>query len=139
VHFDISERQPVFQKKPLRDSEDSSTRKSMKIKRALVFLIMANLFSNSGSQALAADADVGKAIFEKNCAGCHGADGKGNAALAKTLGEKGLNIVSKETTQKSDDALLKIIVEGSGKMPASKKLNKDEHKQVLQYSRALGK
>ena len=111
----------------------------MKITRTLVFLLMAILFANSGSQTLAADADAGKAIFEKNCAGCHGADGKGNPAVAKTLGEKGLNIVSKESTQKSDDALLKIIAEGAGKMPASKKLNKDEHKQVLQYSRSLAR
>lgn len=111
----------------------------MKFKQALVIFIMGILFAYAGSQARAATADAGKAIFEKNCAGCHGADGKGNPAVAKTLGEKGLNIASKETTQKSDDALLKIIAEGAGKMPASKKLTKDEHKQVLQYSRALAK
>jgi mono/diheme cytochrome c family protein len=50
------------------------------------------------TQGLAADADAGKTTYEKNCAGCHGADGKGNPAVAKTLGEKGLNIVGKETT-----------------------------------------
>ena len=91
------------------------------------------------SQALAADADAGKKIYEKNCAGCHGADGKGNPAVAKTLGEKGLNIVGKETTEKSDEVLLKIIAEGAGKMPPSKKLTKDEQKAVLQYSRSLAK
>lgn len=91
------------------------------------------------TQGLAADADVGKTAYEKNCAGCHGADGKGNPALAKTLGEKGLNIVGKETTQKSDDVLLKIIAEGAGKMPANKKLTNDEQKAVLQYSRSLAK
>ena len=91
------------------------------------------------SQGLAADGDVGKTIYEKNCAGCHGADGKGNPALAKTLGEKGLNIVGKETTQKSDEVLLKIIAEGAGKMPPNKKLNNDEQKAVLHYSRSLAK
>jgi hypothetical protein len=30
-------------------------------------------------------------------------------------------------------------MEGAGKMPASKKLTKDEQKQVLQYSRSLAK
>ena len=89
--------------------------------------------------ALAADADVGKAAYEKNCAGCHGTDGKGNPALAKTLGEKGLDIVGKETKEKSDAALLKIIAEGAGKMPPDKKLTADEQKAVLQYSRALAK
>lgn len=91
------------------------------------------------AQGLAADADAGKTAYEKNCAGCHGADGKGNPALAKTLGEKGLNIVGKETTQKSDAALLKVIVEGAGKMPANKKLTAEEQKAVLQYSRSLAK
>ena len=109
----------------------------MKMKQPLLVSTIAILFACAGSQALGADA--GKAIYEKSCAGCHGADGKGNAALAKTLGEKGLNIVGKETATKSDDLLLKIIAEGAGKMPASKKLNKDEHKQVLQYSRSLAK
>jgi mono/diheme cytochrome c family protein len=91
------------------------------------------------THALAADADAGKTLYEKNCAGCHGADGKGNPALAKTLGEKGLNIVGKETKQKSDEALLKVIAEGAGKMPANKKLSSDEQKAVLRYSRTLAK
>jgi mono/diheme cytochrome c family protein len=91
------------------------------------------------TQGLAADADAGKVAYEKSCAGCHGADGKGNPALAKTLGEKGLNIIGKETMQKSDEELLKIIAEGAGKMPPSKKLTQDEQKAVLQYSRSLAK
>ncbi|MDZ4343641.1 MAG: c-type cytochrome [Candidatus Binatia bacterium] len=91
----------------------------------------------SSSAALAADA--GKAVFEKSCVSCHGADGKGNPAMAKMFGEKELNIVDKETTAKKDDALLKVIAEGAGKMPAQKTLSKDEQKQVLGYVRSLAK
>ena len=91
------------------------------------------------TRGLAAEAELGKTVYEKNCAGCHGADGKGNPALAKTLGEKGLSIVGKETMEKSDEVLLKIIAEGAGKMPPSKKLTKEEQKAVLQYSRSLAK
>jgi mono/diheme cytochrome c family protein len=87
---------------------------------------------------LAADASAGKAAYEKSCAGCHGADGKGNPGMAKVIGEKGLNVVGKETMQKSDEQLLKIIAEGSGKMPASK-LSKDEQKQALNHLRSLAK
>ena len=65
-------------------------------------------------------------------------DAKGNPAMAKVLGEKALNITTKETAQKSDEQLLKVIAEGSGKMPASK-LNKDEQKQALGYVRTLAK
>jgi len=49
----------------------------------------------------------------------------------KPLGEKELNIIGKETKQKSDEALLKVIAEGAGKMPANKKLTKDEQREVL--------
>jgi mono/diheme cytochrome c family protein len=87
---------------------------------------------------IAAEASGGKALYEKSCVGCHGADGKGNPAMAKALGEKGLNIVGKETAKKSDEQLLKVIAEGSGKMPAAK-LSKDEQKQALGYVRSLAK
>src|SRR5918994_3080351 len=53
--------------------------------------------------ALAADAGDGKAVFEKSCAGCHGKDGKGNPAMAKALGEKGLDLTTKDAKGKSDE------------------------------------
>jgi mono/diheme cytochrome c family protein len=105
-----------------------------------VSLVLVGLFiSAAWSQStLAADASGGKALFEKSCAGCHGADGKGNEKMATILGEKGLNIVGKDTTKKSDEQLLKVIAEGVGKMPASK-LTKAEQKQALDHARTLAK
>jgi mono/diheme cytochrome c family protein len=111
----------------------------MNIAHALAIGGMVLVFTWPVSRVVAADAQAGKVVYDKNCAGCHGADGKGNPAMIKALGEKGLNIVTKETTQKSDEQILKIIAEGSGKMPASKKLSKEEQKQVLDYSRSLAK
>jgi mono/diheme cytochrome c family protein len=96
------------------------------------------IFWAATTSALAADADGGKAFYEKSCAGCHGPDGKGNPKMAKLLGEKGLNIVGDETKKKSDEQLLKVIAEGAGKMPASK-LTKEEQKQALGYARSLAK
>jgi hypothetical protein len=58
--------------------------------------------------------------------------------MATIIGEKGLNIVGKDTAKKSDDQLLKIIAEGAGKMPAAK-LTKEEQKQALNYVRSLAK
>jgi mono/diheme cytochrome c family protein len=87
--------------------------------------------------AVAAEAS-GKALYDKSCAGCHGADGKGNEKMKDILGVKDLSIVSKETVKKSDEQLLKVIAEGAGKMPASK-LSKDEQKQTLNYARSLAK
>ncbi|HEY7217121.1 MAG TPA: cytochrome c [Candidatus Binatia bacterium] len=95
---------------------------------------------SSGPQAWSADAKSGKTTYDKLCASCHGPDGKGNPAMIKALGEKGLNIVRKETKAKKDDELVKIIVEGAGKMPASGKgLSLQEQKDVLTYTRSLAK
>lgn len=108
------------------------------MKRASLILVGLLIGGAWSQSALAADASGGKALFEKSCAGCHGADGKGNDKMATILGDKGLNIVGKDTTKKSDEQLLKVIAEGEGKMPASK-LTKAEQKQALDYARTLAK
>jgi len=100
--------------------------------------LMGLLIWCGASVSIAADGNTGKAPYEKSCAGCHGADGKGNEKMATILGVKDLGIVGKDTAKKTDDQLLKIIAEGSGKMPASK-LSKDEQKQTLGYTRSLAK
>ena len=91
------------------------------------------------TQLFAADAQAGKAIYDKQCVGCHGADGKGNPAMIKVMGEKGLNITGKDTMKKSDEELIKVITQGAGKMPAAKGLSPADQKQVLSYTRSLAK
>jgi cytochrome c6 len=88
----------------------------------------------------AGEANPGKAQYDKLCASCHGRDGKGNPAMAKAMGEKGLNLTTKEVKDAKDEELLKVTVEGRGKMPASGKgLSKSEQKEVLEYIRSLAK
>jgi cytochrome c6 len=106
--------------------------------KLIAMIIGVSLVGAWSPGAMAADAS-GKAVFEKSCVSCHGKDGKGNPAMAKVLGEKGLDLTSKDATQKSDEQLLKVIAEGAGKMPAQKTLSKDEQKQVLTYVRSLAK
>ena len=94
----------------------------------------------ASSTAWSAEAKAGKATYDKLCVSCHAADGKGNPGMVKAMGETGLNIVAKEVQAKKDDDLIKVIVEGAGKMPASgKNLSKQEQKDVLAYSRSLAK
>jgi mono/diheme cytochrome c family protein len=92
-----------------------------------------------GAQAWSADAPAGKAIYDKQCVSCHGADGKGNPAMMKALGEKGLNITTKEVKAMKDEQIIKIIVEGAGKMPPSKNLSPQEQKELVSFTRSLGK
>jgi mono/diheme cytochrome c family protein len=110
----------------------------MKITHSLIITSIVLVFGSPVSRVMAADAEAGKELFTKNCAGCHGADGKGNPAMAKALGDKGLNIVTPEVKKQSDEQLAKVIADGAGKMPASK-LSKAEQKQALDYIRSLQK
>ena len=85
-------------------------------------------------------ADAGKAVYDKSCASCHGADGKGDPAMTKVFSEKELNIATKEVAGKKLDELLKVIVDGKGKMPAAgKTLSKSDQKAVLDHVRSLAK
>ena len=85
-------------------------------------------------------ADAGKAAYDKQCASCHGPDGKGNPSMAKVFGEKQLNVATKEVADKKDDDLVKVITEGKGKMPAAgKSLSAADQKAVVTYVKSLGK
>jgi mono/diheme cytochrome c family protein len=110
----------------------------MNITRALIIGTMIVAFESPVSLVMAGDADAGKALYTKNCQGCHGADGKGNAAMSKALGEKGLNLTTPEAKKMSDEEMAKVIADGAGKMPGSK-LSKAEQKQVQDYTRSLQK
>ena len=110
------------------------------MRRELAAIVLSLAITALGTGAsFAADADAGKAVFEKSCVSCHGKDGKGNPAMAKVMGEKALNLTTKETADKSDEQLMKVVAEGRGKMPAQKSLSKDEQKQVVAYVRTLSK
>jgi mono/diheme cytochrome c family protein len=82
----------------------------------------------------------GKAAYEKQCASCHGNDGKGNPAMAKVFGEKQLNLAVKEVADKKDEEIVKIMTEGKNKMPASgKTLSPADQKAVAAYVKSLAK
>lgn len=92
-----------------------------------------------GPSVMAADMG-GKAAYEKQCASCHGNDGKGNPAMTKVFGEKQLNLAVKEVADKKDEELIKIMTEGKGKMPASgKSLSPADQKAVATYVKSLAK
>jgi len=61
--------------------------------------------------ALSARAEDAKAIFERDCAKCHGADGKGDTRMGKKLGAKDYTDPKVQEALK-DDAAFKAIKEG---------------------------
>ena len=87
---------------------------------AVAFLLGAHL-----SVAQSGDAKAGKAVFDKQCATCHGPDGAGKDAVAKMLKVEMRHLGSKEVQAKSDADIHKIIVEGYNKMKPQKMADKD--------------
>ena len=80
----------------------------------------------------------GEDIFQEQCVGCHGPDGRAQTDMGKTL--QAADLTSEVIQQKSDSNLSKSIKGGKGKMPAfENKLADDEIKAVLAYVRQLGK
>jgi cytochrome c6 len=81
-------------------------------------------------------ADSGADTFKAKCAMCHGADGKGDTSMGKTLKIRDLG--SADVQSQSDADLAKIITDGKGKMPKyDGKLTKDQVDEVVKFIRSL--
>jgi mono/diheme cytochrome c family protein len=85
------------------------------------------------------DAEAAKALFLKRCAVCHGANGEGKEAVAKSLKVQIRHLGSKEVLAKSDAQLKAHMLEGTGKMKPVKDLKDSEAAAIIAYLRTLEK
>ena len=82
-------------------------------------------------------ADAGD-TFKAKCALCHGADGKGETGMGKSL--KLRDLASVDVQKQSDADLNALITKGKGKMPAyDGKLSADQINELVKYVRGLKK
>jgi len=94
--------------------------------------------------SLAARAADGKAIYEKDCAKCHGADGKGQTTMGKRLGAKDYTDPKVQSELKDEDAI-KAVKEGfknkEGKvlMKPAEGVSDEDAKAVIAYMRKFKK
>src|SRR5450432_1143023 len=79
-------------------------------------LIRLGLAAPAANAVQAADANAGKAVYQKSCKSCHGADGAGNPAIAKMMKVEVKDLKSSDVQATSDDDLKKIITDGKGRM-----------------------
>jgi len=94
------------------------------------------------SAVFAGDPANGKAIYEKNCVICHGAQGRGDGPGAAMVRPKPTNFASPESRKKSDAELLKTIESGSPGTPMApwkEALSPQQIQDVLAYVRSLGR
>jgi mono/diheme cytochrome c family protein len=93
------------------------------------------------------DAKAGKAKYDANCVGCHGATGKGDGAAAAALNPKPQDHTNGKVMKAlSDKYLFEIIRDGGAAvkkapiMPASgKKFSDQEVWDIVAYIRSLAK
>lgn len=82
----------------------------------------------------------GRLVYEQHCADCHGLQGRGDGKMAISLSPRPGNLISAQTSAKSDQDLLKIIANGKRRtaMPAWKdRLSEQEQLAVLAYIRSM--
>lgn len=88
--------------------------------------------------AMADSGPDGAAIFKSKCAMCHGADGKGQTSMGKSM--KLRDLTSADVQKQTDAELTGIITNGKAKMPAYKgKLSDADIKAVVVAIRDLKK
>jgi mono/diheme cytochrome c family protein len=95
------------------------------------------LLAISVTSAFAADATAGKAVYDRACKSCHGADGKANPAITKAMKVEITDLKSPDVQSMSDADLKKIIVDGKGKMRPVKTVTGKQLDDVVAYVKSL--
>ena len=100
-------------------------------------LIVLGLAATAANTVQAADANAGKAVYQKSCKSCHGPDGTPNAAVAKMMKADMKDLKSSDVQAMSDDDLKKVITDGKGKMKPIASVSGADADNVVAYVRSL--
>ena len=95
--------------------------------------------ATAGLALAAGDATAGKAVYDKSCKSCHGADGTANANIAKAMKVEMKNLGAAEVQAHSDADLKKAVTDGQGKMKPMKSIAGKDLDNVTAYVRTLKK
>ena len=107
--------------------------------KLLVPVVTLGLFILGVPLLAAGDVQAGKAVYDSKCKICHGAEGEGNPAIAKTLKVEFKPLGSKAIQAKTDAEFKKQITAGGGKMQPVKGLSDKQIQDVIAFIRSLAK
>ena len=105
----------------------------------ILILVIPILVAHLSLQAqTTAGSSAGKQLYQKHCASCHGADGKGVEKMAKMLKAPIRDFTKITLTAELSKEWQKAIKEGKAKMPAfNKKLKEAEIDSVYNFAKAM--
>ena len=104
------------------------------MKKTIVVLV-----ASAGLALAAGDAVAGKAVYDKSCKSCHGADGTANPNIAKMMKVEIKDLGSTEVQARSDADLKKVVTDGQGKMKPIKSVAGKDLDNVIAHVRSLKK
>jgi mono/diheme cytochrome c family protein len=116
-----------------------------RVSRSFVLAALALLAVAGPAIADEKTASTGQAIYERECATCHGPGGKGDGETAAYLTPQPQDFTTAVVQKRSDEFLTAVIVKGgpakglAESMPAFPKLSKKEVQSVVVYVRQLSK
>lgn len=96
------------------------------------FVTVMILAVGTAAASFAGDAAAGKAVYDRACKSCHGADGSGNPAIAKAM-----KVEMKDIRQSSDADLKKSVTDGIGKMKPVPSVNAAQTDDMIAYIRSM--
>ena len=113
--------------------------KIISIVTAVLFVFLLCLIAIAQPTSPEARASGGAELYSKNCAKCHGKDGRAKGLKAKATHAR--NLADAEWQERvSDERIFNSINNGKGKMPAyGKKLSEAQINDLVNYVRGLRK
>ena len=97
---------------------------------ALCLLLVPSAFADG-------DAAKGEKLFATKCKSCHGAQGQGNPAIAKSQGVTFRDLKSPEVQKQSDAELKKLALGGHGKKKPLKTVTPAELDDIVAFLRKM--